>query len=557
MTGVAGYLVHLAELTARLVPAMARLAASPVPVPQLAPAPTGFPQPTAPVNPGGTAAPTVAEQFPTLVLSSLVWSSALAALIVLCLPERTAEQRARIRLVAFAGAMVPFLFALLGLNYQISQEFVGGTTAFEERHPWITAFGIHVDYHLAVDGISEPLLLLSTALFAVAILASRVEVRPRLYFVLILILETGVNGVFCAFDYVLFFLFWEVELVPAFLLIAIYGGPRRMAAAWKFLIFTIVSSALLLAAILVLAFKVGAHSFDFDQLNTVKLTPAVAAAVFWLSFLAFAIKLPAVPLHTWLPDAHTEASTPMSVLLAGILLKMGGYGMLRISLGAAPDAARRFSLVLVTLAVAGALWGALAALAQDDLKRLIAYGSVSHMAIVLLAVGAPSAISLDGAVLQMVAHGFITGMLFLLAGSVAERTRTRSIARLGGLAGQIPRLTAFWVFAALASLGLPFLAGFTAEFLVFIGSFPLHRFGTLMVMGSVLVTTGYLLWLLQRAFFGPPRESFARIRDASPLELTYLLPMAAFVVLFGVVPGRILPVVNNGVLGLVARLGGG
>ncbi|TMC48601.1 MAG: NADH-quinone oxidoreductase subunit M [Chloroflexi bacterium] len=510
-------------------------------------------------TPGQPTTTTTGGEFPTLLLTTLIWVTLAAALVIIFMPERTAEQRGRIRLMALAGTTVPVLMAIGGLNYQINQEGSGGFSyVFEEKHQWITAFSVHSNYHLGVDGVSLPLLLLSTVLFVVAVLASwRNERRVRLYFVLLLVLETGVNGFFCSLDYVLLFLFYEVELVPMFLLIAIWGGPRRMHAAWKFLIFMLTSSALLLAAILLLAFKGGAGSFDFDQLNTgLHLSAGIATAGFWLTFISFAIKLPVVPLHTWLPDAHVEASTPVSVILAGILLKLGGYGMLRVVLGAFPDAAKRYSLAIVALAVVSAIWGTLAALAQDDLKRLVAYGSIGHMAIVLLAVGAQSSIALNGAVLQMVAHGFITGLLFLLVGTVYDRTRTRSISRLGGLAWQMPRLTAIWVFAGLASLGLPFLAGFVAEFMVFTGAFPTHRFATVVVMASIAITTGYLLWMLQRVFFGPAKEAYERLRDASTLELFYLVPMVVAVTIFGVVPGRIMPVINNGVATLVARLSG-
>jgi len=318
---------------------------------------------------------------------------------------------------------------------------------------------------------------------------------------------------------------------------------------------------LLLVAILLIGFKAGQGSFEFLQDSGpagagVLLTPGIANLCFWLTFAAFAIKLPVVPLHTWLPDAHTEASVPISVILAGILLKLGGYGMIRTCLGAFPTSAHQFSTVIAVLAAVSAVWGTLAALAQDDLKRLVAYGSVGHMAIVLLAVSAQSSIALNGAVLQMVAHGLITGMLFLLVGTVQDRARTRSIRRLGGLAWQMPKLTALWVFAGLASLGLPFLAGFIAEFEVFTGAYPAHRMATIVVMVSVAITTGYLLWMLQRVFFGPSKEAFARLKDASALELMYLLPLVFFVVVFGVLPGRIIPLINNGVITITTRLTG-
>lgn len=536
-------------------------AASAVPVPSAAPTAP----PTIPSSSSTSTTTATGGEFPTILLTCLIWSSLAVGLVLLFLPDRNQEDRGRIRVTALVGVAIPLVAAIGGINYQINQDLTGGTTSFEELHDWITYFPVHVGYHLSVDGISLPLLVLSTVMFTAAVLASwRNERRVKLYFFLLLLLETGVNGALCSSDYFLFLLFYAIESVPLFLLIAIWGGPRRMRAAWKYLGFSATSSALLLTMTVIVGLKSGQGSFEFLQSGGVPIGSGVlllqgtaGAVCFWLSFAAFGIKLPTVPLHTWLPDVTAEASPPVAALIAGVLVSVGGYGMIRVMLGGFPAPARQFGLVLAVLAAISALWGTISALGEDDLKRLVAYGSLGHMGIVLLAVASGSSIALNGAVLQMVANGFTTGMLVLLVGVVQERTRTRSIRQLGGLAWQAPRLTVLWVFAALASLGLPLLAGFVAEFEVFTGAFPAHRFITVVVMASVVITTAYLLWALQRVFFGPAKEAFQRVRDVTTLDLFYLLPIAFFIVLFGVLPGRVIPIIQNGVQTITSRLSSG
>jgi NADH-quinone oxidoreductase subunit M len=504
---------------------------------------------------GTSTTTTATNDFPTVLLSALIWTTVATLFVVVLMPERTDEQRGRLRLVALAGAAIPLLLATFGLNYQIGQDFIGGTTSFEEQRPWLTSLPVQSNYHLGVDGISLPLLLLSTLLFVIAMIASwRVTNRVRLYLALLLLMETGVNGVLCSLDYLLLLLFWGMQIVPVFLLIAIWGGPGRMRAARRYLGFASVGAALLAATALLLAVKVNASppTFDFVRDNTVTLGKGIGGLGFWLSFVGFALTLPVVPLHTWARDALAEASTPVAVLLRGTVMVIAGYGLMRVSLTAFPDAAHRFGLVMVVLAVVTTLWGMVAALGQDDLRRLLAYGGVGQMGMVLLAIGSASAIALNGAVLMLVA-----ALLLLLAGVVQERTRTRSIARLGGLAWQMPKLAALWMLGGLAVIGIPFLAGFVAELMIFTGSFPVHRAATVLVMAGTVITTGYTLWTVQRVFFGPSREAFARLKDATTLELTYLLPLAIAVVLLGVLPGRVVPVINNGVQSVVARFTGG
>lgn len=505
---------------------------------------------------------TTTTDFPTILLSTLIWAALLAAVVILFLPERTKEQRDRIRVMGLVGAGFPVLLAAAGINFEIAQDLLGGQTSFEERHSWITTFPVHVDYHVAADGVSLPILLLSTLMFMVVMAASwRVERRTKLYVVLLLLLETGLNGSLCSFDYVLLLLFQGLEIVPMFLLIAIWGGEARRTAAWRFLGFAATSWGLLLACVVLVGLKADQGSFTFLQVGGVAdsgviLTGGVATACFWLSFAAFAIRLPVVPLHTWMTGALGGASAPVAAIIGGIWTTTGGYLLLRVTLPGFPSEAHRYSLVLAALAVITAVWGAVGALGQDDLRRLIAYTGMAQVGVVLLAIAAQSSIALNGAVLMLVAHGLAIGLLLLLTGTLQERTRTRSISRLGGLAWQMPKLTAIWVVGGLTAVGVPFLAGFIAEFEIFTGSYPAHRVATVVVMGATAVSTAAILWMLQRVFFGPAREAFQRVRDASTLELVYLVPVLVVVLAFGVVPGRIIPIINSGVELITSRLSG-
>jgi NADH-quinone oxidoreductase subunit M len=523
------------------------------------------PNPGAPINPANPTLPTnpaapttpAGAQFPTVLLTALVFSSMACALIVLFLPERTPDQRGRIRIMGLVGTVIPLLFTLGGLNFQMGQEFSGGTISFEEKHDWITGFPIHATYHLGVDGISLPLLLLSTIVFTIAVLAAwRNDVRPKLFIVLLLVLETGVNGTLSSLDYVLFSFFWAMELVPTFLLISVWGGQAGAKAAQRYLVYGITSVALLLASALLLAFKAQQNSFDFDLTNTVTLVKAIGYAGFWLAFAAFAIRLPVVPLHTWMTDSVSESSAPVAFLISSLLTKIGAYGMIRICLGAFPQGAGRFGFVLAVFAVVGTFWGFVGSVGQSDIRRLLAYTTLGQMSVVLLAIAVGQSIALNGAVLLMLAHGVGTGLLVLLTGTLEDRARTRDIRRLGGLAWQAPRLAALWIAGGLTAIGVPLFAGFAAEFMVFTGSFPVHRWATVLVMLGMLLNTGVLLLTIQRIFFGPARDAFSRIKDATTLELFYLVPLAAVALLLGVFPGRLLPIINNGVLSVVSRING-
>jgi NADH-quinone oxidoreductase subunit M len=437
----------------------------------------------------------------------------------------------------------------------------GAAMQFSINVPWIPQAGIR--YHMGVDGISITMLFLSALLGLIAIVASwKVTDRPRAYFAMLLLLQVGMNGVFCALDFVLFYVFWELVLVPMFFLIGMWGGARREYASIKFFIYTLAGSVFMLVGILVLYFNSNPQTFDMVALSRMGAAGHFAPIGMWvfaLFFLGFAVKVPIWPLHTWLPDAHVEAPTAASVLLAGIMLKMGTYGFIRVSLPMLPEAARAWSPFIAILAVISIIYGAAVAFAQTDLKKLVAYSSVSHMGFVMLGIAALNAQGLDGAVAVMFSHGVVTGMLFLIVGMVYERTHTRKIADISGLSDAIPVTGGLLAFASFASLGLPGLSGFVGEFLSLIGAWMspfVPNWVTVLAAIGVLLAAAYMLWMVLRVVLGVPSEKVRGIPDATPRELAVLAPLVALTLIVGIWWGSLLSFVDPAVKALVAVVTG-
>ncbi len=422
-----------------------------------------------------------------------------------------------------------------------------------ESAGWVRA--LHLRYLVGVDGISLWMVVLTTFLMPVAILASwKIEERVRLYMAALLVLETAMIGTFLALDLLLFFLFFEAILFPMYLIIGAWGGERRVYAAVKFFLFTMFGSAFLFVAILFLYFKAsaaGTPTFDVRVLRDVATGLPIDSArwLFLAFFVAFAVKVPLFPLHTWLPDAHTEAPTAGSVILAAVLLKVGAYGLLRFSLPLFPEASRHFAGFIQVLALIGIVYGALVALIQTDLKRLVAYSSVSHLGFVVLGTFAFTQAGVSGGVLQMVNHGLSTGALFLLVGMVYERTHTRDLSEMGGLAKVTPWLAGCFLFVALSSAGLPGLNNFVGEFLVLLGTLAQNRAFAAIAATAVVLGAIYLLWAYQRMATGPVPEEHAHHPDLSVRELALLAPVLAAILVIGVYPklllDRITPTTNK------------
>jgi NADH-quinone oxidoreductase subunit M len=405
---------------------------------------------------------------------------------------------------------------------------------------WVPRFGIH--FHLALDGLSLLLIMLSFLLGIISVLASWREIKEKVGFfhLNLMWILAGIVGVFLAVDLFLFYFAWELMLVPMFFLIAVWGHENRVYAAVKFFLFTQLSGLLMLIAILALYFihhrATGVYTFEYDSLLGTKLGPHAALLIMLGFFVAFAVKLPMFPLHPWLPDAHTEAPTAGSIILAGLLLKTGAYGMLRFVIPLFPHAAHRFAPIALVLAVIGILYGAIMAYGQSDLKRLVAYSSVSHLGFVLLGIFTFNAWALDGALMGMIAHGISTGSLFMIVGQLQERTHTREVDRLGGLWVPMPRMGGAALFFAMGSMGLPGLGDFIGEFLVLVGTYEAHLLGlTIAAAIGILLSTLYALKFIQRGFHGPNTNNWS-VPDLVPREVVMLIPMVFILIWLGIYP---------------------
>ncbi|MBU1100306.1 MAG: NADH-quinone oxidoreductase subunit M [Bacteroidetes bacterium] len=517
------------------------------------------------------------DGFP--ILSLLTFLPVLGMVIILFLKK---EQEKEIKYTALivTGLQVILAAILLG-NYDYSMAGINDVNSFQfvEKFRWIEVTGLSwlgtlkVDYFMGVDGISVPMVLLTAIVSFIATISSwKIPKALKGYFALFLLLDTGMMGVFVSLDFFLFYVFWELMLLPMYFLIGIWGGPRKEYAAIKFFLYTLVGSVFMLLVMIGLYFSAtetladGTQAFTFNLLALMNQANYTATGILspynpenWrfvayiALFVGFAIKVPMFPFHTWLPDAHVEAPTPISVILAGVLLKMGTYGLLRISYPIFPDVTRELMWGIALFGMINIVYGAFVALAQKDFKKLIAYSSVSHMGYVLLGMASLSSAGINGAVFQMFNHGTITAMLFLIVGVLYDRTHTRGLNDFGGLAATLPRYTGFVTVAFFAAIGLPSMSGFISEALVFVGAFGVETTRTLAMISTlgILLGAAYMLWTLQRVFFGKLNEKWADITDLDTRELIMFIPLTIIIIFLGVYPSFMLDIMSTSVNSLV------
>ncbi len=481
------------------------------------------------------------------ILTTLIFLPVLGALLIL-IGRRSWELWTK--WVALVTSLATFILAI-----PLFTEFDKTThkMQFVEKHTWIPSWNIN--YYLGVDGISVLLVLLSvlSAILCVMISWYSIKTKIKEFYISILLTTAAMIGVFCSLDFFLFYIFWEAMLIPMFLIIGVWGGPNRIYAAIKFFLYTLVGSVLMLVGIIVLYLYAG-RTFDILELMEKSYPFTMQLWLFWAFFAAFAVKVPMWPVHTWLPDAHTEAPTAGSVILAAILIKMGAYGFLRFSLPLFPDASKAMTPVMLILSVIAIIYGAVICLGQTDLKRLIAYSSVSHMGFVTLGIFALNNQGVEGGILQMINHGVVTGALFLSVGIVYDRTHSRQIADYGGLATIMPIYASFFMVFTLASIGLPSTNGFIGEFLILLGAFTANKLIGVLAATGVIIGAAYMLWLYRRVFFMKINEKIIGLPDMDLRETLTLLPLIVLVFWIGVYPNSFLSFMHVSVEHLLNRV---
>ena len=496
----------------------------------------------------------------SFLLSLIVWLPLVGAIALLVIPGLSDQAAKRL---AFVWSLVVFVVSLPLIPGLGMYDPANPGLQLIERVPWIGAFG--VDYYLAIDGISLWLVLLTTFLTPITILSTfdTISTRVRAFQAFMLALETGMLGVFLAQDLFLFYIFWEFTLVPMYFLIGIWGGSRRIYATVKFFLYTFAASVLMLLAIIALYVLWGQQSFSVPEMaaqirsGQFTLDTNTERWLFLAFFAAFAVKVPLWPFHSWLPDAHTEAPTPGSVILAGVLLKLGGYGFIRFNLQLFPRASEYFAFAIGVLAVIGIVYGAWIAYAQTDIKKLVAYSSVSHMGFIVLGIFALNPIGIHGAILQMVNHGLSTGALFLIVGMIYERRHTRAIDAFGGLWKVMPVYTFLSLLIIMSSIGLPALNGFVGEATIMFGTFSSRvlgwEFAAFGLLGVILAAV-YLLWMFRRVMMGDVNQATEKMRDVTRLEIAMLVPLIALIILIGLYPTPFFQAMNESVTALASGL---